>query len=371
MTTLRESAAAPEAAADDLTGVVLGSSYRVLARIGAGGMGVVYRVWDHALDRYAVAKVPRRSLAADASMLARFEREMEAMRRVRHPAVAPVIDFGQHDGLPYAVMPYLAGGSLARRRPIRRGRPAPARSASLRHWLPAIADALDHVHAAGFVHRDVKPDNILFAGRGNAVLADFGIATFIRHLAERFSIAAAHLDSALRLTTAGLVIGTPHYVAPEIVAGDAPDGQADQYALAAVVYEIIAGRPPIEGSSAAETLAAQIERNAPPLGTLRPELPDSLCQAVGRGLAKRPADRFESCREFADFVLLHVPDEPSAPPRLACPLCDRMMAPPPAWAGRNGRCPGCRAVLSIADDLQSVVAPSERLPGRPDRRGLG
>jgi hypothetical protein len=81
---------------------------------------------------------------------------------------------------------------------------------------------------------------------------------------------------------------------------------------------------------------------------------------VHRGLAKRPADRFESCHEFAAFVLLHVPDEPVPPPRLACPLCDRMMAVPPAWAGRNGRCPACRAVLHVADDMQSVVVPSER-----------
>lgn len=374
MNTLRESAAAPEpatpepaAAADDLTGFVLGSSYRVLARIGAGGMGVVYRVWDHALNRYAVAKVPRRSLAADAIMRARFEREMEAMRRVRHPAVAPVIDFGEHNGLPFAVMPYLAGGSLARRRPVRRGRPAPARSASLRHWLPAIADALDHVHAAGFVHRDVKPDNILFDGPGNAVLADFGIATFIRRLAEQLPIPAAVSDSALRLTTAGQVIGTPHYVPPEVAAGGVADGQADQYALAAVVYEVLAGRPPIEGSSIAETLAAQIEMAPPPLAMLRPELPDSLSQAVGRGLAKRPAERFGSCRELADFALLHVPEEPVPPPRLACPLCDRMMSPPPAWAGRNGRCPGCRGVLFVSEDLQSVVAPGERLPASKPR----
>jgi len=362
MATLHEPADAADTPGGDLTGLVLGSSYRVLARIGAGGMGVVYRVWDHGLDRYAVAKVPRQCLAADPSMLARFQREMEAMRRIRHPAVVPVTDFGGHDGLPFAVMPYLAGGSLARRQPIRGGRPAPANSATLRHWLPAVADALDHVHAAGFVHRDVKPDNILFDGRGNAVLADFGIATFVRSLAERFAPAVTAPERAFQLTAAGLVIGTPHYVAPEVVAGGAATGPTDQYALAAVVHEILAGHPPIGGSSAAEILAAQINRLPVPLTELRPELPDSLSRAVSRGLAKRPAERFESCREFADFALLHVSEEPVPPPRLACPLCDRMMSMPPAWAGHNGRCPGCRTVLFVADDLQSVVAPGERLP---------
>ena len=344
-----------------ISGAILGSNYRVLAQIGAGGMGVVYRVWDHGLDRYAVAKVPRQCLVADSSILARFEREMDAMRSISHVSVAPVIDFGRHDGLPFAVMPYLAGGDLARRRPTRRGRPAPARSPVLRQWLPSIAEALDHVHRAGFVHRDVKPDNILFDGLGNAVLADFGIATFMRRVTERFVLRTAHPDATCRLTTVGMVIGTPCYVAPEVVTDDPVDGRADQYALASVVYEILAGRPPISGLSTADTLAAQVSRTPVDLIEIRPELPTSLCQAVSRGLAKRPDDRFESCQEFADFVLLHVPDEPPPQPRLACPVCNKMMSLPPAWAGRNGRCPGCRKVLYVAEDLQSVVAPGERL----------
>jgi serine/threonine protein kinase len=346
---------------DTISGAVLGSSYRVLAQIGAGGMGVVYRVWDHGLDRYAVAKVPRQSLVTDPSFLARFDREMEAMQSMSHPSVTPVIDFGRHDGLPFAVMPYLAGGDLTRRRPMRRGRPAPARSSVLRQWLPAIAKALDHVHGAGFVHRDVKPDNILFDGLGNAVLADFGIATFLRGVAERLDLRTVRPDPTFRLTIVGMVIGTPCYVAPELVTDDPVDGRADQYALASVVYEILAGRPPICGTSTADTLSAQVSRQPVDLIELRPELPNSLCQAVSRGLAKRPDDRFESCQEFADFVLLHVPGEPASQPCLACPLCDQMMTLPPAWAGRNGRCPRCRQVLYVADDLQSVVAPRERL----------
>jgi serine/threonine-protein kinase len=353
---------------DDLIGVVLGSGYRVLARIGAGGMGVVYRVWDYGLERYAVVKMPQRAIVAHPGMLTRFEREMEAMRRMRHPAVVPVIDFGTHDGLPFAVMPYLAGGSLDRRRPIRHGQPAAARSATLRHWLPTVADALDHVHAAGLLHRDVKPHNILFDGQGRAVLADFGIATLVRAAASALTTTA--IDGTAPgpgLTTAGQIIGTPEYVAPELVAGKPADGRADQYALAAVVHEILGGKPPISGTSPADTLAAQVDRLPPRLADLRPELPASLCEAVWRGLAKKPSDRFESCHEFAAFVMIHVPLEPEPPPRLACPLCDRMMSPPREWAGRNGRCPSCRGVLFITTDLQSVVASSERLAA-PQRR---
>ncbi len=346
----------------DLTGTVLGSGYRVLARIGGGGMGVVYRVWDHGLDRYAVVKVPRRDIVALHGMLARFEREMEAMRRMRHPAVVPVVDFGTHGGLPFAVMPYLAGGSLSRRRPLRHGQSAPARSATLRHWLPSVADALDHVHAEGFLHRDVKPDNILFDGQGRAILADFGIATFVRAAARAIAAPAIQATSTgTGLTAAGKVIGTPEYVAPELVLGESADGRADQYALATVIFELLTGRPPIHGGSAAETLAAQVQQPSPLLATVRPELPASLSDAVARGLAKQPADRFASCHELAAMVLLHVPPETALPPRLACPLCDRMMSPPAEWASRKGRCPGCRGVLYITADFQSVVAPAERV----------
>lgn len=346
---------------DDLTGTVLSPGYRVLAKIGEGGMGVIYRVWDHTLGRYAVVKVPRREMVAQSGMLARFEREMEAMRRMRHVAVVPVIDFGSHDGLPFAVMPYLAGASLTRRRPLRDGQHAAVRSATLRHWLPTIADALDHVHAAGFLHRDVKPDNILFDGQGRAVLADFGIATFA-HVAVRALHEAREQGAAMPpgLTSAGQVIGTPEYVAPELALGERADGRADQYALAAVVYEMLAGQPPIREASPRETLFAQVHSRPPRLADIRPELPASLCEAVSRGLAKRARERFDSCHEFAAFVVLHVPVEPAPPPRLACPLCDRMMSTPNDWAGKNGRCPGCKAVLYVTEDLQSVVAPGER-----------
>jgi len=351
----------PNAAIDELIGLVLGSGYRVLARIGIGGMGVVYRVWDHTLGRYAVAKVPRRSFVTDHVMLARFDREMAAMRRMRHPAVVPVVDFGSHGSLPFAVMPYLAGGSLSRRRPFRGGRPSAAQSATLRHWLPAVADALDYVHAAGFVHRDVKPDNILFDGQGRAYLADFGITTFIHTLAGDLGLPACPTAAEPGITAIGMIIGTPEYVAPELVSGALANGRTDQYALAAMVHELLTGQPPIRGATPAATLARQLQQPPPRLTAVRPELPASLCDAVLRGLAKNPAERFESCTEFAEFTLLHVPHEPLPPPRLACPLCNAMMSLPREWAGRNGRCPACRGVLFIADDLESVVAPGERL----------
>ena len=355
--------ATPLSPPDDLTGEVLAARYRVLARIGAGGMGVVYRAWDHAADGYVVVKVPHRALVTEARAAARFEREMEAMRRMRHPSAVPVIDYGSWHGFPYAVMPYLAGGSLAQRRPIRRGRPASVRSASLHHWLMTLADAIDHVHGEGFVHRDVKPDNILFDGRGQPYLGDFGIATFIRQAEWKNLLDPGSEPATPGLTGVGQAIGTPEYMAPELVAGRPIDGRADQYALAVVVYELLAGEPPLQGETPAATLTAQLAVTPAKLTSRRPELPSSLSVAIERGLAKRPEDRFASCRELAEFVLLHVPPLMPPAPRLTCPVCCEMMTPAASLAGRNGRCPGCREVLFVTEDLQAVVAPAERLAG--------
>ncbi|MFM7137666.1 MAG: protein kinase domain-containing protein [Planctomycetota bacterium] len=347
-------------ASDELAGEVLASRYRVLKRIGEGGMGVVHRAWDHVAEGYVVVKSPHRAMLADERSVARFEREMEAMRRTRHGSVVPVIDFGSVRGFPYAVMPYLAGGSLARRRPVRGGRPAAAASATLRHWLEQIAAALDQVHAAGFVHRDVKPDNILFDGRGEPHLGDFGIATFVRR-ADLAGGVPGFGAVGQGLTAAGHAIGTPEYMAPELIAGHAVDGRADQYALAVVVYEWLAGQPPFRGATAAETLGAHVAAAPPRLAAARPELPESLTAAVERGLAKQSGDRFPSCREFAEFALLHVPLESPPAPRLICPSCGVMMTPAETQAGVNGRCPGCREVLFVTEDLQAVVSPADRL----------
>jgi len=338
---------------------VLGGCYRLLGEIGAGGMGIVQRAWDHSCDRYVVVKMPRWLPADDTRFIVRFQRELEVVRRLRHDRVVPILDVGLHGDTPYAVMPYLAGGSLAGRRPRRAGRPLPARSATLWHWLEAVADALDHVHAAGFVHRDVKPHNILFDGRGDAFLGDFGIVTAARRAVEEGQLP----EAADGLTGAGHVLGTPEYVAPEVVTGGSVDGRTDQYALATVVYELLAGTAPLRADSPRETLLGQVGRVPVPLERLRPELPASLTTAVARGLAKRTRERFASCREFAEFALLDVPQEPPPAPRCACPVCHGMMEVPAGWAGHHGRCPSCRSLLAVSADLQSVVAARDRRPG--------
>jgi serine/threonine protein kinase len=374
-------ASQPSTDHEGLVGDVLASRYRVVGCIGEGGMGVVYRAWDHQADCYVVVKLPRGQLSRNTDVVRRFEREMEAIRQMRHEAIVPVLDFGAWERRPYAVMPYLGGGSLERRQ-RRGGRPISVRSGTLRHWLPAVAAALDHVHAAGFVHRDVKPANILFDGLGRAFLGDFGIVACLERAGATgvgvdglgtgpHAVATSWNEEAAcvpfqgpqpsGITRAGHVVGTPEYMPPEVVAGGLLDGRGDQYALAVVVFEMLAGRPPITATTAAGTMIAQVTSRPACMTSLRPELPTSIAAAVRQALAKRPEDRFSSCREFAEVLLLEVPREAVPPPRLLCPCCGCMMEPPPGWAGGAGRCPHCRERLHVADDLMAVVNPRERL----------
>ena len=340
---------------EHLLETIVGAGYRPVKAIGVGGMGVVYRAWDHTADRYVVLKVPKRALLADPSFRERFDRELLAARRLAHPHVTPVLDFGIHGDLPFAVLQYMAGGTLDVRRPMQARRPLPAKSALLRHWLVPVADALDHVHAGGYVHRDVKPANILFDGRGSPYLGDFGIAK---------AIGDGGTDgSGPGLTATGFALGTPEYVAPEIVLGHAADGRADQYALAVSVFEFLTTRLPIAAATGTATMVAQATQPAPDLRTIRPELPESLCLAVARALGKDPARRFATCREFVDIALCDVPEDHGEPqPRLTCPACGGLIGVAARLAGQAGRCPQCGAALRIAADLEAIVLPEESVP---------
>ena len=229
---------------DPWVGHVLGGRYRLVARIGAGGMGVVYRAWDLAADRYVVVKMPKRELLGEPKFLQRFEQELSALRSLSHTAVVPVVDVGNEQGTPFAVMPYLAGGSLKQRRLFTQdGQAAPEPPANLWRWLPAVAQALDFVHASGYVHRDVKPDNVLFDGPGKPFLSDFGVAKIV--------LQAEDETASRGLTGTGMALGTPAYMPPEQARGDtaAIGPLSDVYALGGVLYHLLTGRPPFLAGS--------------------------------------------------------------------------------------------------------------------------
>src|SRR6185503_11386839 len=208
-----------------------GNRYRVVKRLGGGGMADVYVAEQVQLSRRVVIKVLHPHLARDEEVAERFRREAEAAAKLVHPHICGILDYGATEDVVFIVMPYLEGGSLADA--IQKTRFVdPARAASV---AAQVACALDYAHRRGVVHRDVKPDNVLFDEDGNACITDFGIATARFHG---------------RLTASGRAMGTPHYMSPEQAMGKLVDGRSDIYAIGIVLYEALLGFPPFDGADA-------------------------------------------------------------------------------------------------------------------------
>ncbi|HEX3999705.1 MAG TPA: protein kinase [Pirellulales bacterium] len=265
--------------------------YRNLTTLGEGGMGFVYRALDANLKTQVVIKSPRPAQIKNSNQIGRFEREIGALVKLSFPQIVPISDVGRYNGIPFAVMRYLSGGSLAdRMRPKGALARAPMPVASLKTWLGSIAKALDFVHLQKYVHRDVKPSNILFDQHGQAYLSDFGI---IQVLGDRSDASNQH----------GMIMGTVDYLAPELIAGKGCDGRADQYALAVTVYEALAGELPFGKLPLREVAAAQVGLEPPPLSKVAAHVPPAISAAVRRGLAKSPQQRFRCCTDFALEIL--------------------------------------------------------------------
>ncbi|HVA51053.1 MAG TPA: protein kinase [Pirellulales bacterium] len=283
-----------------------GGRYRIIAKLGEGGMGVVYRAWDENIANDVVVKAPRRSMMDDPGFAARFKGEMRSLIDLPHPHIVKLSDMGEHDGLPFAVMQFLPGGSLEDRAYDREGKPRPMPVSSLSGWLPHVAKALQFMHGKNFIHRDVKPGNILFDAQGNAYLSDFGA---YKALAGGEAAAKAH-------TGTGMVLGTPHYMAPELARGEEVDGRIDQYALAVTVYEVLSGQKPFDGPNGLAIMFQHVNQAAPPLDSVAPGIPRVLAEAVLRGMDKDPGNRFKSCTAFAGAALAGLSGA-TAPPRPA------------------------------------------------------
>ena len=259
----------------------LADRYGIERELARGGMAAVYLAEDRKHGRKVAIKVLQAELVAHLGA-ARFLREIRIAARLTHPHILPLIDSGEAGGLLYYVMPHVPGGSLRQRlaREPRLALPEAIRIAR------DVGAALDYAHREGFVHRDVKPENILFAD-GHAVLADFGIAR---------AASGAGRDA---VTEVGLTLGTPEYMSPEQAAGEQNLGSpSDVYSLGCIVYEMLAGEPPILGPGPRATMAKQVTETPRPLRALRPEVPPHVERALGRALAKDPADRFASAGAF-------------------------------------------------------------------------
>ena len=279
------------------TGLV--DRYQIDRELGHGGMAVVFLAQDLKHHRQVAIKVLRPELA-QALGAERFLREIEIAARLNHPHILPLHDSGQTNGLVYYVMPFIEGESL-RDRLTREGQ-LPLEEAL--QITREVTGALSYAHAHGVVHRDIKPENILLSG-GVALVADFGIAQ---------AVSSASTD---QLTSTGMSIGTPAYMSPEQAVGRAPiDGRADQYSLACMLYEMLAGVPPFTGPTHQAVLARHAIDPVPPLRTLRDTTPAVVEQTVSRALAKAPADRFPTVGAFQE-ALTRTVAVPTARRRLA------------------------------------------------------
>jgi predicted ATPase/DNA-binding SARP family transcriptional activator len=261
--------------------------------LGRGGMAVVFLARDLKHDRQVALKMLLPEVGA-ALGRERLEREILVTARLQHPHILPLHDSGEVDGTLYYVMPYVAGESLRAR--LTREPTLPVDEAV--RLAREVAGALDHAHARGVVHRDIKPENILIAD-GHAVVADFGIAR---------TLATAVGES---LTQTAVIVGTPAYMSPEQVAGDATvDGRSDTYSLACVVYEMLAGRPPWIATTTQGLVARRFTEEPASLRTIRPEVPGAVDHAVRRALVPDPEARFRTAGDFA--AALVAPESPAA-----------------------------------------------------------
>ena len=263
--------AGEKAAAPELT--TLGARYEIVSLIGSGGMGTVYKAKDHELDELVALKMLKGNVSTLESV-ERFRREVKLARRVTHKNIARVFEFGEHAGRRFFTMELVEGESL---RSLLTRSGVLSVKAALETAL-CICDGLAAAHEAGVIHRDLKPDNVLIGPLGRVAITDFGIA--------------ASVDGSAGFATSSF-IGTPDYMAPEQVDGSmAPDGRTDLYALGALLFELLAGRPPFSGPSALAIAAARLTRPAPSLAELAPSAPLRVVQAVDRCLARDPAQRF-------------------------------------------------------------------------------
>ena len=279
--------------------------YEILAPLGAGGMGEVYRARDSRLDRTVAIKVLPSHVAGDLHLKQRFEREARTLASLSHPHICPVFDVGQQDGVDFLVMEYLEGETLADRL-ARAGGPEgpPLRLDDALRIAIEIADALDKAHRKGIVHRDLKPGNVMLTRSGGpsgpsiSKLLDFGLAKLQPAGAVAGPSMAATMTSPL--TGHGTILGTLQYMAPEQLEGKDADARTDVFAFGALLYEMLTGRKAFQGQSQASLIAAIMHADPPPMSEIQPLTPRPLNRIVQKCLAKDPDARWQDARDLVD-----------------------------------------------------------------------
>ena len=329
------------AAALAVPGELFAGRYELEELVGAGGMSSVYRAHDRLLERYVALKVLHPQYAEDEEYVERFRREARSVARLSHPHIVTVIDRGEDGGRQYIVFEYVDGEDL--KQLIERGGPLPARRAI--ELALEVADALAFAHENGLVHRDVKPQNVLLTPDGAAKVTDFGIAR--------------SLDVEHGVTQTGTVLGTSDYLSPEQAGGKPTTPASDIYSLGIVLYELLTAEMPFAGANFVAIAMKHINEPPPDLLAKRPDVPPRLAAALDRALAKDPAERFPTMKDFARELreCLAELDAPDAERTLIVPgPVLKQSQPQRAHAARN-RAPlyALLALLAIAAIVAGIL----------------
>jgi serine/threonine-protein kinase len=282
--------------ADPYLGRDIAGQFRVLEKIGSGGMGAVYKAEQPEMRRFVAIKILHSRYLTRQDLVTRFKREARAMSHLSHPNTARVFLYGQlDDGACYFVMEYLEGRNLAQH--VRKEGPMDAHRAI--NVMIQTCGALEEAHRSGIVHRDLKPENIFLTSQGGIVdfpkVLDFGLAK----ISER-----QMRPGSLILTQEGMVFGTPEFMSPEQARGETLDGRSDIYSLGVILYELLTGKLPFEAGQPMEYIQKHIKEPPIPLSERTPDasFPDGLEAVMGKALAKKPGDRFTSAAEFANAL---------------------------------------------------------------------
>jgi len=264
--------------------LIVGGQYKILAELGAGGMGIVYHAVDTSLEREVALKKLRNEFSRSADIAERFRREAKTQARLNHPQLAHLYSFFKEGDSFYIAMEFVDGTPLSRLLPMPWERALPI--------FVQILDGLEYAHSLGVLHRDVKPDNIMVNPRGEVKVMDFGIA---------------HVLGSVRQTREKSIVGTLEYICPEQITGKELGPRSDIYSLGVLLFELVSGRIPFESQVEFELLHHHLETPPPKLSSFT-AAPPFLDEAIERAMAKSPTDRFASCREMETFLRQNAPD---------------------------------------------------------------
>ncbi|MBI1749608.1 MAG: protein kinase [Acidobacteria bacterium] len=352
LATQKTPAAETSSTTTPLPAVSLSARYELLGELGAGGMGIVYKAKDRETGDLVALKVLRPEVAADAEGMARFKHELRVTRRITHKNVCRIHEFSRTEDSAFISMEMVEGESL-RQILARFGSMTPKKGVQIAQQICA---GLREAHSQGIVHRDLKPENVMIDQAGNVKLMDFGIA---------------RSNLGLAATAAGVVVGTPAYMAPEQVQGRTADARSDIYSLGLILYEIFTGTPAFRGKTPVEVVFKQLKETPPPPRQLEPTLPLHIELAIVRCIEKDPADRFQSVDDLEAALAGKLEERPAAAgtiptPTPAVPVSDRITADaiaPPAPTPPVAAPYRPPVILSEAKDLSSVApssSPAER-----------